>query len=320
MKTVLVTGGSGFIGRHALPRLRDDGFEVHVVTHRRRCDADIPEGVQVHDCDLFDFRQQRSLMSRIRPSYLLHLAWYTAHGLFWTSPENLRWVQASLELLRAFAACGGKRTVFAGSCAEYDWSFGCCSEGITPTAPRSLYGTCKNALQQMFGQYCRQEKISGGWGRIFFLYGPHEAKARLIPSVITAVLDSKPVRCTDGSQIRDFLHVEDAASAFCALLTSDVEEVVNIASGRPVSIKEVVELIADKMGRRDLVELSTLDSSEAEAPMVVADTRRLAQEVAWRPKYDLSTGLDQVIEWWKGRLKLECSLEPRVAPSSTLER
>jgi nucleoside-diphosphate-sugar epimerase len=245
------------------------------------------------------------------------LAWYTAHGSFWTSPENLRWVQASLELLRAFAACGGKRTVFAGSCAEYDWSFGGCSEGITPTTPRSLYGTCKNALQQIFAQYCRQEKISGGWGRIFFLYGPHEAKARLIPSVITALLDSKPARCRDGSQIRDFLHVEDAASAFCALLSSDVEDVVNIASGRPVSIKEVVELIAVKMGRRDLIELGTLDVSEAEAPMVVADTRRLAQEVAWQPKYDLSTGLDDVIEWWKGRLKLEYSLAPSVAPPST---
>ena len=317
MKTVLVTGGSGFIGRHALPRLRDNGFEVHVVTHRRPSEIAIPEGVQIHDCDLFDFKQQRSLMSTIRPSHLLHLAWYTAHGLFWTSPENLRWVQASLELLSAFADCGGKRTVFAGSCAEYDWSSGCCSEGITPTTPRSLYGTCKNALQQMFAQYCRQERISGGWGRIFFLYGPHEAKARLIPSVITAVLDSKPARCRDGSQIRDFLHVEDAASAFCALLTSDVEGVVNIASGRPVSIKEVVELIADKMGRRDLVELSALEISETEAPLVVADTRRLAQEVAWRPKYDLSIGLDHVIEWWKGRLKLECSLAPGVAPTST---
>jgi nucleoside-diphosphate-sugar epimerase len=60
-----------------------------------------------------------------------------------------------------------------------------------------------------------------------------------------------------------------------------------------------------------------LEMSETEAPLVVADTRRLAQEVAWQPKYDLSTGLDHVIEWWKGRLKLECSAVPGVAPAST---
>lgn len=316
MNTVLVTGGTGFIGRQTVPRLRDQGFEVHLVTHRRRFDPDIPEGVHVHHCDLFNFSQQRSLVRRIRPSHLVHFAWCATPGLFWTSPENLRWVQASLELLKNFAAFGGRRTVFAGSCAEYDWSFGYCSEGITPTASRSLYGTCKTALGQIFTEYCRQEKISGGWGRIFFLYGPCETTSRLIPSVITALLDGKRARCTRGSQIRDFLHVEDAASAFCAFLSSEVEGVVNIASGRPVSIKEVVELIADRIGRRDLLDLGALTISEAEPPLLLADIKRLAQEIDWRPTYDLPTGLDHAIEWWKSRLEVESSLAPRVGRSN----
>jgi nucleoside-diphosphate-sugar epimerase len=316
MMTVLVTGGSGFIGRHIVPQLRGEGFEVHLVTHRRPGDIEIPEGVQVHYCDLFDFNQQRSLVSELRPSHLVHFAWCADHGSFWTSHENLRWVQASLELLRHFGACGGRRAVFAGSCAEYDWSVGYCSEESTPTASQSLYGTCKNGLQRIFTQYCRQEKISGGWGRIFFLYGPYEAKSRLIPSVITALLDAKPARCTSGTQIRDFLHVEDVARAFGAFLASDVEGVVNIASGRPVSIKEVVEMIADKIGRRDLIELGPCSIPEAEPPVILADTTRLAQEVDWQPRYDLSTGLDHVIEWWKGRLELESSLAPRAGAGS----
>jgi nucleoside-diphosphate-sugar epimerase len=316
MTTVLVTGGSGFIGRHTVPRLREEGFEVHLVTHRRPGDTEIPEGVQVHYCDLFDFSQQRSLLSQVRPSHLVHFAWCADHGSFWTSPENLRWVQASLELLKNFSAFGGRRTVFAGSCAEYDWSVGYCSEESTPTASRSLYGTCKNGLQEIFTHYCRQEKISGGWGRIFFLYGPYEAKSRLIPSVITALLDARPARCTSGTQIRDFLHVEDVARAFGAFLTSDVEGAVNIASGRPVSIKEVVEMIADKIGRPDLIELGPGSIPEAEPPVILANTTRLAQKVGWQPRYDLSTGLDHVIEWWKGRLELESSLAPRAGPAS----
>ena len=61
MRTVLVTGGNGFIGRHAVPRLREQGFDVHVVTHRRPGDTEMPKGVHLHYCDLFDFSQQRSL-------------------------------------------------------------------------------------------------------------------------------------------------------------------------------------------------------------------------------------------------------------------
>ena len=315
MKTVLVTGGTGFIGRQAVPRLRDQGFEVHLVTHGVRSDPDLPEGAHVHHCDLFDFSQQRSLMDRVRPSHLIHFAWCATPGAFWTSPENLRWVQASLELLKSFAACGGRRTVFAGSCAEYDWSFGTCSEGTTPTAPRSLYGTCKNALRQIFTEYCRQERISGGWGRIFFLYGPHEATSRLIPSVITALLEGRRAPCTHGGQIRDFLHVDEVASAFCAFLASDVEGVVNVASGRGVSIREVVESIADKIGRRDLLDLGALTASATEPPVLLADTHRLAQEIAWRPTFDLSAGLDHAIEWWKSRLGVEHSLQHRIGPA-----
>jgi nucleoside-diphosphate-sugar epimerase len=68
MTTVLVTGGSGFIGRHIVPPLREEGFEVHLVTHRRPGNTEIPEGVHVHYCDLCDLSQQRSLVSRLRPS------------------------------------------------------------------------------------------------------------------------------------------------------------------------------------------------------------------------------------------------------------
>jgi nucleoside-diphosphate-sugar epimerase len=316
VKTVLVTGGNGFIGRHAVLRLQEGGFDVHVVTHREGSDIGIPKGIEVHYCDLFDFGEQRSLVSRLRPSHLVHFAWCTGHGLFWASPENLRWVQASLELLRNFAACGGRRTVFAGSCAEYDWSFGYCSEEITATTSQSLYGTCKNALQRVFARYCRQEEISGGWGRIFFVYGPYETKSRLIPSVITDLLDGKRARYTGGSEIRDFLHVEDVASAFCAFLTSDVEEVVNIASGRPVSTREVVERIAGKIGRMDLVDVGAAAISEVEPRVLLADTRRLTREIGWRPRYDLSSGLDHAIEWWKRRLEAESSGAARGAPSN----
>src|SRR5512139_1633254 len=158
MNRVLLTGGTGFIGRHVAAALTRRGFEVH--SAERHTPAELTSEARHHRCDLLDARQVSDLMAAIRPSHLLHLAWFAEPGAYWTSPENLRWVQASLGLLQAFAAQGGCRVVTAGSCAEYDWRYGYCSETLTPLRPDSLYGACKHALQVMVSAFARQASLS----------------------------------------------------------------------------------------------------------------------------------------------------------------
>jgi len=212
MKKVLVTGGNGFIGRHCLPLLLDQGYEVHIVdlTFVEEKNSD----VQWHKANLLDPGQVSRLMAQVQPTHLLHLAWYAVPGKFWTCVENFRWVQASLDLLQAFVSHGGHRVIMAGTCAEYDWKYGFCSEGMTPLLPATLYGACKHSLQVMMDAFSRQTGLSSAWGRVFFLYGPYEHSERLVSSVIRSVLKGDPALCSHGNQIRDFLHVEDVASAF----------------------------------------------------------------------------------------------------------
>ncbi len=272
---------------------------------RRRIDEPPaePQGVQWHRTDLLDTEQMSELLATVRPSHLLHFAWYAAPGKYWTSPENLRWVQASLGLLQAFAANGGQRVVMAGSCAEYDWRYGFCSEQVTPLAPATLYGTCKHALQTMVSAYAAQAGLSAAWGRIFFLYGPHEHPARLVASVIRSLLRGEPARCSHGNQVRDFLHVSDVADAFVTLLNSDVAGPVNVASGQPISIRDLVYRIAAKLDRADLIQLGALPTAADDPPLLMADVRRLRDEVGWLPSYDLETGLEQAIDWWEHETK-----------------
>jgi len=236
-------------------------------------------------------------MEEIRPTHLLHFAWYAEHGKFWRSTENYRWLEASIALLRRFHECGGKRVVVAGSCAEYDWSYGYCSEGITPCRPTTPYGACKNALQDTLHSYCVETGLSAGWGRIFFVYGPGEHPARLVSSVIGSLLQGGIARCTHGNQIRDFLHVEDVADAFVALLDSVVRDAVNIASGRPVSVRDVVLATADLIGARERVDFGALPAPDFEPPLLVADTRRLFNEVGWRPRWELIAGIEQAMRY-----------------------
>src|SRR4249920_3555852 len=130
MNRVLVTGASGFVGRHCLPLLLDQGYEVHGLC---RDPGRFPiSDVVWHRVDLLHPGCAGELLRHLQPQYLLHLAWYAVPGKFWEARENLEWLRASLELLSAFTNNGGARLVVAGSCAEYDWNAVECQEDLTP--------------------------------------------------------------------------------------------------------------------------------------------------------------------------------------------
>lgn len=298
MKRILVTGASGFIGRHTLPELLARGYEVHAVARKP-----VPEllGVRWHPADLLDAETHVPLLQRIRPSHLLHLAWYAEYGKFWTSPENTRWRMASEALAEAFSAVGGQRMVSAGSCAEYDWSIGHCYEDERSVGPATPYGRAKDKFRRFLDQFGLQAGLSWAWGRIFLLYGPHEHPLRLVASVIRSLQRSQPALCSAGSQLRDFMHVADVGGAYAALLDSGVTGPVNVASGQAVSIADLVTRIGGLMGRPELIQLGALPMRPDDPPRLTADVSRLRNEVGWHPLRDLDAGLRDTIEWWRER-------------------
>jgi nucleoside-diphosphate-sugar epimerase len=295
---VLVTGATGFLGRHSLRILVDHGYEVHGVTSKQP-----PEKQSLnltwHRADLMDPAAVERLAAEVTATHLLHFAWYAVPGKYWTSPENRRWVHASMELLRAFERHGGRRLVMAGSCAEYDWNHGVCSEFSTPLAPRTVYGECKHSLQGMVSTFSREAGMSSAWGRIFFLFGPHEHPDRLVSSVILSLMRGEIAKCSTGEQERDFLHVVRAASAFVTLLESDVEGPVNIASGRGIAVRDLVTKIAERVGRRDLIQFGERPAPLDEPPRLIADISRLRDEVRWQLPDSLDDDLVATIEWWR---------------------
>ncbi len=300
MKKVLVTGLGGFIGRRCVPFLLEKGYEVHGVGRGRKPDF-IDDQVEWRRLDLLDLNATAACVRELCPTHLLNLAWYTVHGKYWRAPENFKWVQAGLNLLISFSEADGKRFVGAGSCAEYDWNYGFLSEDLTPRVPHSPFGRCKNALYEASASLGEVSGVSFAWGRVFFVYGPHENGARLVPSVITSLLSGRRARCSHGNQIRDFSHVDDVAAAFVALLDSDVTGGVNIASGWPVSLKTLISMIAEKIERPDLVELGALPTPENDPPMLAADVRKLRNDVGVSPIYDLDSGITATIEFHRGQ-------------------
>ena len=297
MKRVVVTGAGGFLGRQTILPLREAGFDIHAVDLKEVQDSH----AQWHIADLHNNHEMRRVFEEVRPSHLLHLAWYVKHGEFWTSLENTRWVQTSIELLRAFSETGGQRVVGAGSCAEYEWGHESCVEDQTPCRPSTLYGACKLGLCVVQKGICQQMKISGAWGRVFHLYGPFEPERRFVPSIITALLSGEPARCTHGRQVRDFMHVADVARAFVSILDSGIEGVVNIGSGSPVTQAEAARIIADQIGSPELLHLGAIPAG-AEPERLIADVSRLRQ-TGFAPRLSLPDGLADAIAWWRDRLR-----------------
>jgi nucleoside-diphosphate-sugar epimerase len=300
-KVVLVTGASGFIGRHTLQPLQELGFRVHGVAARAH-PSEISAGCHWHRADLLDPLQVKNLMAIVQPSHLLHLAWYAVPGKYWTAPENFRWVQASLELVQQFQAQGGQRVLVAGSCAEYDWRYGYCSEELTPKNPQTPYGICKNSLRSLLESYSQLTGMSMAWGRVFFLYGSHEHPSRLVASVIRSMLQGEVARCSHGQQIRDFLHVADAGAAFGAILNSEVQGAVNVASGVPLQLQAIIQLIADRLQAHQLLALGAIPPAPNEVPLLLADITRLRTEVGWQPRWSVDRGISQTIHWWQQQL------------------
>jgi nucleoside-diphosphate-sugar epimerase len=304
---VLVTGASGFIGRWSVPALLAMGFEVHaVVSAAHGAVPDELQGAAVHRCDLLGEAAIAALIRRILPTHLLHFAWIAQPGVYWQSPDNFRWLSASEHLLSCFHAAGGRRIVMAGSCAEYDWSgSGVCDEYASVLADDMAAGTpayaaCKLRLQRVLAEFSARQRVSSAWGRIFFQYGPYEHPERLVPSVIRSLLCDREALCSHGRQIRSFLHVADVGAAFAAMLNSPVEGPVNVGSDEPIMLAELIARIASKIGRPDLVRLGARASSP-EPPRLLPVTRRLREETAWRPRFNLDDGLSDAIRWWRGQ-------------------
>lgn len=296
MKRVLVTGASGFIGWHCLQTLMQSDYEIHCVTSNPN--QTFPDWVIKHEANLFDEANARHVVSQVEASHLLHLAWYVEPGKLISAPENFDWVTSSLRLVRLFREFGGERLVVSGSCYEYDWHYGYCSD-LTPTNPDTIYGECKNSLHQLIGAYANDSGLSYGWGRVFFLYGPRENRNRLVSSVICSLLSNQPAKCSHGKQIRDYMHVQDVADGLVALLDSNFYGACNVASGEATTIHQIVTKIGEQLDLGELVQLGAIPARKNDAPLVVGDSSDLCDNTNWRKKYDLESGLSDTIDWWK---------------------
>ena len=290
-KRVLVTGGTGLIGKETIAPLLASGYEVHAVAFDDP--APIPSVNWIRG-SLFDDDFICRTMSETKPTHLLNLAWATT-GDYLTSSVNEKFLHAGEVLAEAFAGNGGRRAVYAGTCFEYAFKDSPISECDELDAGKYPYTQCKDRLRRSAAAIFAGASVSFGYGRVFFVYGRGESPTRLTGMVVDKLDKNERVVIKGGPLRRDYVYSKDVAGAFVSLLDSPVEGAVNICTGRTVSIRDYVMAIANAAGKPESVEFH--DECDGLPAVVAGDPSRLLKEVGYVFQYDIGSAIREILEY-----------------------
>ena len=268
--TLLLTGATGFVGRPVLEALHGRNAKLRVVVRPDSAhQLDWPQGTRlIHSNDLFAESSDWWARAAEGVDAVLHMAWYAEPGQYLQSPRNLDCLSGTLAMAKGCAQAAVARFVGVGTCMEYDTSEGQLSTR-TPLRPASPYAAAKAAAYLSLREYFRERKLSFAWCRLFYLYGENEDPRRLFPYVRRQLAQGLPVELTKGEQIRDYMDVREAARELAEQLLGQREDAINICSGRGVTVRELVERLADEFGRRDLLRFGARPDNVIDPPVVV---------------------------------------------------
>ncbi|MEQ1697196.1 MAG: NAD(P)-dependent oxidoreductase [Hyphomicrobiaceae bacterium] len=230
---VAVTGSTGFIGRHVVAALTAAGDEVIAVG--RSVEGANAVRLDIHDAPADAYARMGS------PDAVIHLAWA---GL--PHYKSLHHFESELpaqyRFLSGLVRSGVKRLVVTGTCFEYGMQSGALSEAM-PAVPNNPYGFAKDSLRRQLQYLQAVQPFDLVWARLFYMYGAGQAANSLLPQLEAALeRGDASFNMSGGEQLRDYLPVSEIARILVLLAQSERDVgVVNVCSGKPVSVRSLVE-------------------------------------------------------------------------------
>ena len=305
-KKILVTGGSGFIGPHLAGALCKSDAEIHVVSRKINTTAETRP--RCWQGDLSEIATVRTLLKTIRPDVIFHLAGYAvgSRTLDLVLPTFHSNLATTVNLLTGATEIGCSRIVVAGSLEEPSLD----NEEIVPSSPYAAGKWASSAYARMFNRLYKTPVVIA---RIFMTYGPREPNPnKIIPYVITSLLQGESPKLSSGKREVDWVYVEDVVEGL--ILAAQAPEVegctVDLGSGMLKSIKAVVGTLIEIIGTN----LKPLFGSLPDRPMEqvrVANTYITNTKIGWKPKTSLEKGLRCTVDWYKDQYEAGKSARER---------
>ncbi len=303
-KSILVTGGAGYIGAHTAHLLLERGYDVQVVDDLSRGYRHNVDPAQLHVVNLADTEALCRVFAQHPCDAVIHFAAYIAVGESMRAPELYfsNNVGGSVSLLTAMLRSGVRRLVFSSTAAVYGIPETSPILEDFPYAPVNPYGESKVMVEKILAWFDSIHQLRSICLRYFNASGAapgghigeeHDPETHLIPLLFRAILSGEPVTVfgddyptPDGTCVRDYIHVTDLAEAHIlaveSLLAGGRSDRFNVGTGSGHSVRQVIAAVEEVTGRK--VPQTIGPRREGDPPALVANSDKLRRTLGWQPR------------------------------------
>ena len=318
---ILVTGGAGYIGSHAVKELRKQGYKVLAYDNLSTGHQWAVKKDELIEGDLGDKSHVHQILKQEKPFAVMHFAASSLVGESVERPELYfrNNVINTLNLLETMLTSAVKYFIFSSSAAVYGNPHHVPIPEDHPLEPVNPYGEGKTFVEKALRWYAEIHGLKYISLRYFNAAGAdpegelgeaHDPETHLIPRILEVALDKRPsieiygtdYDTPDGACIRDYIHVTDLAQAHIlaleALFKGHPSCVYNLGNQKGVSVREVIEAAREVTGHP----ITTKESPRrpGDPPMLVANSERIKKELGWKPRYDdLKTIIETAWKWMR---------------------
>jgi nucleoside-diphosphate-sugar epimerase len=303
-ETVLITGGTGFIGSHVIEHLLDNGYRVILLKRSFSKTWRINEFKDKITCYNIDEITLDKIFQKESISAIIHLATYYKkhHTQDDIDPMIRSNILFPVELLENAKKFDVKTFINTGTFFEYDYNSLPIHEN-SHEKPFNFYAITKLAFENILKSYTKTEDIKSITLKIFSPYGPHDNEEKIVPLLINHALKNREIKLSHGLQKLDFIYVKDIAEAYISSLKNismiEKYEAINIGTGFPYSIRDIVSLLEEIMGSS--MNKIWSEPSNENLEVIYPDIEKAHKILKWKPKYSLKRGLEKTLEYYSDK-------------------
>jgi dTDP-glucose 4,6-dehydratase len=302
---ILVTGGTGFIGSHLIPKLLAGEHDVWELQRYVTGRIGQSHNVKTVYADLTDDFAVRKAVRTVKPDAVVHMAAISAVAYSYEHPQEV--FEANLlGTINLAEAClrecsNAKQFMFAGTSEEYGNNGVDTQTEINPLNPASPYAVSKVACEKYLSYMNEAYDFPITILRPFNTYGRKEDCHFLIERAIVQMLTQKVVRLIDPTPVRDWMYIEDHVNAYLTCLGNEktMGEAFNFCTGIGYTVKDTVDKIAKLTDFKGEIQWCSAPQRPTESKIIIGSYQKAKKILGWEPKWDLEKGLVQTVKWWK---------------------